>query len=69
MDGGAVVWWIPRVRRVLRTSGGGVHELVESIGDVAWHGEVNGAGVIIPFEGKAAVEGAGPVGGDGVLCL
>ena len=69
LDGGAVVGWIPGVRGVLRTCGGHVHEFVECAGDVAWHGDVDGAGGVVPFEGEAAIEGAGPVGGDGVLCL
>ena len=52
--------------RVLGSVGSWMHELVQCIGYVARHGEVDGAGLVIPFEGKAAVEGPGPVGGDGV---
>jgi hypothetical protein len=41
-------------------------ELVESCLDITWHGDVNGAAVVVPFDGETAVKGACPVGGDGV---
>jgi hypothetical protein len=66
LDGGAIVGRIPGMGRVLGTVGSGMHEFMEGVGNVAGHGEVDGAGQVIPFEGKAAVEGTSPVGGDGV---
>jgi hypothetical protein len=45
---------------------GWVLETVEGFGDVAGHGELDGAGTIIPGQGKATKFGAGPVSGDSV---
>ena len=52
--------------RVLWTVRRGVHEFVQGIGYIAWHRQVDGACQVVPLEGEAAIEGAGPVGGDAV---
>jgi hypothetical protein len=35
--------------------------------DVAWHGDVYQSGEIVPLQGEATIEGAGPIGGALVL--
>jgi len=49
------------------TAGSGMLELVKGTCDVAGHGEVDGAFVIVPLESDTAVEGAGPIAGELVL--
>ena len=41
-------------------------ETVEGFGNVSGHGELDGAGMVVPGESEATVLGAGPIGGDGV---
>ena len=55
--------------RVLGAIVGGVGESVDGLGDVAGHGEVDGSGGVVPLESEAAVERAGPVGGNFILEL
>ena len=67
LDGGAVGGRVPVMRRVVGTCGGRVKKLVDGVGDIAGHGEIDGAGGVVPFEVETAVEGALPVGGGGVF--
>ena len=34
-----------------------------------WHGNVNAVVLVVPFQGHAAVQGAIPIKGDGVVLL
>lgn len=63
---GAVGGFDPSVRRMLWTGRCRMMEFVEGIGDVSGHGEIDGAVDIVPGEGDAAVDAAGPISGDGV---
>jgi len=55
--------------RVLGASGSGDAEASEDFGNVVGHGSVDGASLVIPFEGDSTVELTGPIGGDGVEAL
>jgi hypothetical protein len=61
-----VVALVPGMRCIFCLGWQGMLELVESCLDITWHGDVNGAAVVVPFDGETAVKGACPVGGDGV---
>ena len=37
--------------------------------DISWHGYVDAALVVVPFDGEPAVEGAGEIDGGGVFGL
>jgi hypothetical protein len=52
------------MRRMLSTVGGFVVEAFKGCGDVAWEIDVYSATVVIPCNGHAQEESAGPVGGD-----
>jgi hypothetical protein len=49
---------------MLGTSRGGMTQSKKGFGNVAWHGDVNVAGSIIPGNGEPKVAGPGPVLGD-----
>jgi hypothetical protein len=51
------------MRRVLGSKRCRMVEFLECSSDVAWHGDVNVSFVIVPVEGEAAVQFAGPVDG------
>ncbi len=66
LDLGAIIRLVPCVWGILPFHGTGVLEFVQGLFDVAGHGNVDGTVGVVPSEGEAAVERAGPVEGDGV---
>ncbi len=67
LSASSVVGLVPVVGRVLGSGRLGMLETLEGFGNVRGHGEVTGTGSVVPFQGDAAVEVGGPVGGDFVL--
>ena len=67
LDFAAVLWSGPFGRRVAGLLGGFVLVLVESSGNIAWHGQVDCAFLIVPIEGDATVEFTIPVAGGFVV--
>ena len=61
MGGAAIDWFVPCMRRMLGTAWSGMLELVKGTCDVAGHGEVDSAVVIVSLERDATVERAGPI--------
>jgi hypothetical protein len=49
------------VGSVVFAGGRGVIEALEGAGDIAWHGDVECAGSVVPREVNSAVSGASPV--------
>lgn len=60
---GAVSRNSPTMRGVLRAFGRGVREALKDFGDIAGHGEIDGAGVVIPVEMDPAINLGVPVDG------
>jgi len=69
LDAGAVVQLLPGMWGMFRVRWVRVVEALQCVIDVAGHGQVNGALVIVPVKGKAAVARGMPVLGDLVLFL
>jgi hypothetical protein len=57
------------VRQMLGTPGGRVLELVNSHFDIAWHGHVAGAVLVVPAASDKAVEDCFPINRDGFVVL
>jgi hypothetical protein len=60
----AKLFWLGSIGTTLRLWQGGMLVFLQLIDDVAWHGNVEGACVVIPFEVYAPVEVAIPILGE-----
>jgi hypothetical protein len=69
LGGGAVLWLGPGMGRVLGTGWSRMGEVLEGFGDITRHGEINGAGSVVPLEVEAEVDVTVPVSGDLKLAI